>query len=179
MAYTILKTFSRHSLAAAFLPMILLSGGTLAQQPAPPQSATEATYPAVDGVKIERVEFGVFRDLNSPNASLDAARTVTRNARPVGWVVALDTAKSSVRWREEFSMPVPPAHWGLKTVSTDLHPPTLSADRRTVTTERLVPVRGGTVAHWWTTEASDPTGPHSMRVYVEDVLVGSFEFDVN
>ncbi|CAN5842317.1 hypothetical protein BH11PSE13_BH11PSE13_16580 [soil metagenome] len=147
----------------------------MSQQSAPPPSA----YPPVAGVQITQAEFGVFRDLSSPGATLDPVRTVQRDQRPIGWVIALDTQKSKVRWREEFTVPTPPKKWGLTPDLSDVRPTAISGDRMTASTERLVPVGGGTISHWWKLDASDPAGPHTMRVYVEDVLVGDFKFDVN
>ena len=58
-----------------------------------------------------------------------------------------------------------------------MRPPLVSADRLTAITERAVPA-SNTIYHWWQLEPNDPAGRHVMRVYVEDVLVASFEFEV-
>lgn len=155
--------------------------GTLAVVPlldAAQSVATPAVYPDIPGVRIERAEFGVIRDLGSPAALLTPTRVVKRDGRPIGWVIDLRTEKPEVRWREEFVMPVAPEKWGLPPDSTDVRPPMISADRRMATTERRSVPAGGTIDHTWSLDATDPTGPHTMRVYVEDVLVATFEFEV-
>ena len=136
------------------------------------------TFPVIPGVQVERAAFGVISDLGSPEATLKPMRVVMRDGQPVGWVIALQTQKPDVRWREEFSLPVAPKTWGLKSDSTDVRPPMISADRRSVTTERRSVPAGGTIHHWWKLDNTDPTGPHTMRVYVEDVLVATFEFEI-
>ena len=175
MPYSFLKKFSRQSLAMAFF----LIAGSAGAQTATPTKTGNAAYPAVPEMQIQRAEFGVFRDLNSPATTLDPTRVVARDGRPIGWVIAVDTQKPTVRWREEFTVPAPPQHWGLTPDKGDIRPPTVSADKLTATTERQVMVGGGTISHWWKLDATDARGPHTMRVYVEDVLVSSFSFDVN
>ena len=175
MAYLISKSFFRHSLAATIFSI----GGIVAAQTTASTEAGALRYPAVAGIQIKRAEFGVFRDLNSPAATLDPTRVVARDGRPIGWVIAVDTQKSTVRWREEFTVPAPPQHWGLAPDTSDIRPTSISADKLTASTERQVATGGGTISHWWKLDASDPRGPHTMRVYVEDVLVGNFAFDVD
>lgn len=170
----------RPLLAATAALMFLLPGMGHAQPSAavPSSVTTPATFPVIPGVQVERAAFGVFSDLGSAAASLKPMRVVVRDGQPIGWVIALQAQKTDVRWREEFSLPSPPKNWGLQPDSTDVRAPLISADRRTATTERRSVPAGGTIHHWWKLEASDPTGPHTMRVYIEDVLVATFEFEV-
>lgn len=176
MTYSFSKYFSRHSFAIAIL---LVAPGAFAQQNPPSPPAATTAYPTIPGVQIKRAEFGVFRDLGSTTATLDTARVVSRDKRPIGWVIELDTLKPTVRWREEFTVPSPPQHWGLSSDKSDVRATSLSADRLTASTERRVAVGAGTISHTWRLDATDPSGPHRMRVYVEDVLVGDFAFEVN
>ena len=176
MAYSISKKFFRHSLAVAIL---VFGPCAFAQQKAPVQVEQAAAYPHIAGMQIKQAEFGVFKDLDNPGATLDPARVVARDGKPIGWVIALDSQKPMVRWREEFSVPTPPKRWGFAPDARDVRPASLSPDKLTASTERLVPVSGGTISHWWKLDASDPRGAHTMKVYVEDVLVADFAFEVN
>lgn len=149
----------------------------------PPASVAAAepgvltSFPPIKGVKINRAAFGVFVGLDTPTPRIDTTNVVNRDGSQVGWVLDLTAENAKVRWREEFVAPVPPQNWGLTRDERDVRPPLVSADRRTAITERAVPA-SGTISHWWQLDASDPTGRHVMRVYVEDVLVASFEFEV-
>ncbi len=176
MAYLFFGKFSRHSLSVSIL---LLAPCAMAQSTAPVKAEAAVAYPSVAGIEIKRAEFGIFRDLSSPGATLDPTRVVARDGRPIGWVIAVDTQKPTVRWREEFTVPLPPQRWGMTPDTSDVRPTSISADRLTASTERRVPVGGGTISHWWKLDATDHRGPHTMRVYIEDVLVGDFSFEVN
>jgi hypothetical protein len=135
------------------------------------------SFPPVKGVKINRAAFGVFAGLDTATPRIDPTNVVERDGSQIGWVVDLKADNAKVRWREEFVTPTPPQNWGLTRNDQDVRPPLVSADRRTAITERAVP-SSGTISHWWKLDPSDPAGRHVMRVYVEDVLVASFEFDV-
>lgn len=170
----------RPVLAAAAALMLLAPSMSNAQSNAasPTSVATPAAFPTIAGLQIMRAEFGIFSGLGSAAAFLNPVRVVMRDEQPIGWVLALQTQKTDVRWREVFSMPAPPKRWGLEPNSTDVRPTVISADRRTVTTERRTAPVAGTIHRWWKLEASDPAGLYTIRIYVEDVLAATFEFEV-
>ena len=155
---------------APFAPFEIAAVSTAA--PAAPASPV---FPEIPGVVVKQFAFGVFHDTETAAIRLDPTLEVSRNGTPVGWVIKLDTSQPTVRWREEFTTPVPPQTWGLTADKADTKLPNLSADKRTATIERRVPVKSD-IFHHWTLDASDPAGPYTMRVWVEDVLVATVNF---
>lgn len=145
---------------------------------ATPPAAVSPSSPAIPGITIAQTAFGVFADYDSAKAKLTPTSVVYRDGSQIGWVVNLASEKATVRWREEFVVPSPPKEWGVTANRDDIRPPQVSADKRMATTERRVPAAGGSISHWWKLDASDPAGPHTMRVYIDEVLVASFDFEV-
>ena len=170
----------RPLIAAALLLCAPYAMSQATVSPAPDTAAGAGvltSFPPIKGVKINRAAFGVFAGLDTPTPRIDTTTVVQRDGSQIGWVVDLTADNAKVRWREEFVTPTPPQTWGLTRNEHDVRPPLVSADRRTAITERAVPA-SSTIYHWWQLEAGDPAGRHVMRVYVEDVLVATFEFDV-
>jgi hypothetical protein len=56
---------------------------------------------------------------------------------------------------------------------------TISPDRKTAVTERIVPTRVGFIANEWRYAPGDPIGAHAMRVYIDGVLVKDFRFNID
>lgn len=137
-----------------------------------------SSLPTIPELTLKQFRFGVLHDSDTATPKLEQTLVVTRGNAPFGWTISLDTNKSAVRWREEFTMPVPPKSWGSAKDATDVYPMRLSADKRTATTERLVTVGRSELSHRWTLEPGDPAGLHTMRVWVEDVLVATVNFEV-
>jgi hypothetical protein len=168
-------------ISAVWMVVACLVAPVARAQPAPAAAAapTEqvSVFPTIPDVVVKQFAFGVFHNLDTPAAGLDPTLEVTRNNTPIGWVLKLDATNPTVRWREEFSTPVPPQKWGMESDRADIRPPILSADKRTVTTERSVSTTGD-IWHYWTLEPNDPAGPHIMRVWVNDVLVATVNFVV-
>jgi hypothetical protein len=80
------------------------------------------------------------------------------------------------KWREEFVMPVPPATMEAQGSTVKF---SLSEDGLTVITEQEEAVPdSGLIYNIWEAAVGDPQGHHIMRVYVEDKLVRTFEFEV-
>ena len=153
--------------------------------PAAAPTDTLVAFPPVKGIRIDRAAFGILHDVGTPQARIDPTNVVRRDSSDIGWVLQIspDSSEASsqtpaLRWREEFVVPTPPASWGIALAPSDVRPPFVSADRLMGTTERNAPAGTGTLSHSWKLDASDPAGPHLMRVYVQDVLVATFMFKV-
>jgi len=126
--------------------------------------------------KVLRAEFGT---LDMKDASQPGFRPTTKvplkDGQNYGWVIQLDTRKPVIRWREEFTLPAAPQSWG---PAEKIGRRDLSADRRTSVTEREVKPARGLILNYWQVAAGDPRGRHVMKVFVEGVLVSTFEFDL-
>jgi hypothetical protein len=92
-----------------------------------------------------------------------------------GWFIELKTSKPKIKWREEMVFPSPLAILDING-STAQH--STSEDGLTVTSEleEVVP-DSGLIYHMWGVAAGDPEGHHVVRIYVEDKLVRTFEFE--
>jgi tetratricopeptide (TPR) repeat protein len=91
-----------------------------------------------------------------------------------GWMMLIDTTRGSVRWQEEFELPVPSQTWG--TIEGGFT--TISADGLTAMTEIQTELVEPVIGNSWLLERGDPLGTHEMRIYVEGEYVTTFEFEV-
>ena len=132
---------------------------------------------SISDVEIVRSDFGLFGSPPSGDPAFQATRRVRLQDDPeYGWFIELKTSKPKIKWREEFVLPASPATWNIKD-STAQH--SVSEDGLTLTSEKeeVVP-DSGLIFSMWGVAAGDPKGHHVMRVYVEDKLVRTFEFEM-
>jgi S1-C subfamily serine protease len=132
---------------------------------------------SITDVEIVRSDFGLFGAVPTGDPAFQASRSVPlQEDQTYGWFMELKTSKPKIKWREEIVFPSPLAILDIHG-STAQH--STSEDGLTVTTEleEVVP-DGGLIYHMWGVAAGDPKGPHVMRIYVEDKLVRTFEFEV-
>ncbi|TFH08327.1 MAG: serine protease, partial [Nitrosomonadales bacterium] len=132
---------------------------------------------SISDVEIVRSDFGLFGSIPSGDPAFQASRMVPlEEGQGYGWFIELKTSKPKIKWREEFVMPISPATMEAQGSTVKY---SLSKDGLTVTTEQegVVP-DSGLIYNVWGVAAGDPKGHHIMRVYVEDKLVRTFEFEV-
>lgn len=152
-------------------------GGSAAAVQTPAQSAA-ATREALAKHPIEVVtaQFGVFgADPTGRRVLFETDIFPAINAAPYGWYVIFKTQRPTVVWREEFELPEPPPTWG---PGEAMGIYTISPDRRTAVTERIVPTRLGFIANEWRYAPGDPIGAHAMRVYIDGQLIKDFRFKI-
>lgn len=147
-----------------------------------PQAAHAATAPAqalsngrpASPVRIDKIIFGRFHAGPGGQPTFTPGSHVPlRPGQAYGWVADVNAQGAQVRWREEFTLPQPPASWGdAETEGTRQ----LSSDTRVAITERVVEPTQGQIFNIWSVAPGDPPGLYKIRVFVEDQLVGSFEF---
>jgi hypothetical protein len=142
----------------------------------------------VDAAAVERCAYGADAPLS--HARVDAALFgiempvgeegdtffVETNRVPLvagaafGWRLRLKDGATQVRLREELELPVAPRIWR----HTD--DTSISGDRRTAITERLVHPTAGWLENAWSFTAGDPPGRYRLRVYLDDELAREFTF---
>jgi hypothetical protein len=126
---------------------------------------------------IKSAQFGVFGlDSEGHRVLFETDRFPAVIAAPYGWYIIFKTSKPTVVWREEFELPEPPPTWGL---GEALGIYTISPDRRTAVTERIIPTRLGFIANEWRYAPGDPIGAHAMRVYIDGQLIREFKFNID
>jgi hypothetical protein len=172
------------SLAAA----IILGCSTAATAPA--VTVAPAAEPAASGapsapapgalkqapIEVVSAQFGVFgADESGRRILLETDRFPAVVSAPYGWYIIFKTDKPTVIWREEFELPVAPPTWG---PGEAMGIYTISPDRKTAVTERIIPTRLGFVANEWRYAPGDPLGAHAMRVYLDGQLIREFKFDI-
>jgi hypothetical protein len=141
---------------------------------APPATAT--TQPPSAAVEVVTAQFGIFgADQTGRRMLYETSKFPAIVAAPYGWYIIFKTDKPTVVWREEFELPEAPPTWG---PGEAMGIYTISPDRRTAVTERIIPTRLGFIANEWRYAPGDPIGAHKMRVYIDGQLIREFSFDI-
>jgi hypothetical protein len=163
------------SIAAAAL-------ATACAAPEKPATATVAPTEAPAAVnksaalEVVSAQFGVFgADQAGRRILYETDKFPAVVAAPYGWYIVFKTSKPTVIWREEFELPEPPPTWG---PGEAMGIYTISPDRKTAVTERIIPTRLGFVGNEWRYAPGDPVGAHKMRVYIDGQLIREFAFDI-
>lgn len=151
--------------------------GSSSSQPGPGKSAAAAAARQASApLEVVTAQFGVFgADPTGRRVLFETDRFPAITAAPFGWFVVFKTDKPTVIWREEFELPEVPPTWG---PGEAMGVYTISPDRKTAVTERIVPTRVGFIANEWRYAPGDPIGAHSMRVYIDGQLVKDFKFAI-
>lgn len=145
-------------------------------QPSPAQAAAPAPAAEPAHVEVISAQFGVFgADASGRRILLETERFPAVISAPYGWYIIFKADKPTVVWREEFELPVPPPTWGPGEAMGIF---SISPDRKTAVTERIIPTRLGFVANEWRYAPGDPLGAHAMRVYIDGQLIREFKFNI-
>jgi len=166
------------SLAAA-----LLASGCAAPVQTPASASKDEAAAAIKSplttpaaIEVLSAQFGVFgADPTGRRILYETAKFPAVISAPYGWYIVFKTDKPIVIWREEFELPVPPPTWG---PGEALGIYTISPDRKTAVTERIIPTRLGFIANEWRYAPGDPIGAHKMRIYIDGQLIREFAFDI-
>jgi hypothetical protein len=127
-------------------------------------------------LEVTSAQFGVFgADSEGHRVLFETDRFPAVIAAPYGWYIIFKTSKPTVVWREEFELPEPPPTWG---PGEALGLYTVSPDRRTAVTERVIPTGLGFIANEWRYAPGDPIGAHAMRIYIDGQLIREFRFNI-
>ncbi len=137
-------------------------------------SAASNQYIEANGVRIKNPAFGIISNYDGIPSFHSSTVVSLTDGHAYGWIMAVETDKPSVRWREELTVPYPPQTWdGSENEGTFR----ISEDGKTSILEKQVDPNKGFIFNLWTVAKGDPKGRHVMKVYVEDKLVSTFEFD--
>lgn len=142
-------------------------------------AAAAAAGPAVGAaLRVEATEFIVSVGDGEGNERRIASTLVPYlpNQACFGWRIRLAEAPSLVRIREVLRLPEAPAFWSGE--DDPYSPHVFSADRTTATTEEYKAPQDGWIDGTWCIAEGDPTGAHTIDVYVEDAHAHHFAFEV-
>ena len=170
------------SVRAVALSIAAAALATACAAPEKPATATVAPTEAPAAVnksaalEVVSAQFGVFgADQAGRRILYETDKFPAVVAAPYGWYIVFKTSKPTVIWREEFELPEPPPTWG---PGEAMGIYTISPDRKTAVTERIIPTRLGFVGNEWRYAPGDPVGAHKMRVYIDGQLIREFAFDI-
>jgi hypothetical protein len=147
-----------------FSTSILVGNYALAEKPAKHASHEKTTT-------VQSGDFGIY-DANTDQVA--PTRSVKfKVGDHYGWRVKVKTSQPTVRWKEEFRLPVAPKTWG------DLeNGQTIAKDNKTCITERTESPKDGWIEHAWPELDGDPLGEYLMNIYVDGNLARTFKFTV-
>ena len=148
---------------------------TAAGSNAPKALAAKSTFVAAH-VEVVSAQFGVYgADNDGRRVLFETDNFPAITAAPYGWFIIFKADKPTVTWREEFELPAPLSNWGPGEAMGVF---TVSPDRKTAVTERIIPTRLGFVGNEWRYAPGDPVGAHKMRIYIDGQLIREFSFDI-
>lgn len=138
----------------------------------PVTSSGSSNTPAII---VDKAEFGVERvDSSKKVTFIPTIRVPFQEGKRYGWRIRLKDYKGEVTWREVLRLPKRPETWG--TTSTENFSISLNGDE--ATTKRQVKTTDGVIENFWTITPGDPVGKHRIEVYVEERLIGAFDFEL-
>jgi hypothetical protein len=139
--------------------------------------AGPAAAAGASAITVEAAEFFVSLD-DEGNERRFVSNLVPYlpNQACFGWRIRLAGAPSVVRVREVLHLPEAPAFWSGEDDEFSTH--VFSADRTTATTEEYKVPQAGWIDNEWCIVEGDPTGPHSIEVFVGEDLLRHFDFEV-
>ncbi|ABA24417.1 conserved hypothetical protein [Trichormus variabilis ATCC 29413] len=169
LAATVVLTSSL--LTTGFIHTSALANNAMTLSQSTPQLQPNKTQP----INISKAEFGVVvRDAEGKFNFTPTIRVPLVEGSKYGWRIQIRDVKGQVTWREVLRLPKPPETWATDNGENF----TLSADGTEAVTKRTQLPKDGVIENFWTIAPGDPPGKHIIYVYVDDHLVGNFEFEI-
>ncbi|MEH1942274.1 MAG: hypothetical protein V7L01_18950 [Nostoc sp.] len=126
-------------------------------------------------ITVSNTEFGLKRVDSKGNVTIfRTTRVPLQQGNVYGWRIKLKDYQGEVKWREVLHLPKPPETWGTDN-GEDF---SISADGTTSITRRTQTATEGVIENFWTIAPGDPLGKHRIEVYIDDRLIGNFEFEL-
>jgi hypothetical protein len=126
---------------------------------------------------VRRAEFGVLETGPDGEERFAAADQVpAEDGQVFGWVVEVETSRSSVRWQEHLRLPGPVSDWGDVEADPDV---VLSHDGRSALAQGEELVEDGELSRfYWSLASGDPGGAYELDLAIEGRPVAHFSFRV-
>ncbi len=166
-------------LAVAFWVQVFRGGDDLLDPAAleVPENPLNLDVEVADDLRVSGAAFGVRVDFGGGGGVplfLETKHVPLAPGQDFGWIVWVDTDRQQVRWREVFTS-ASPDNWQV----ADDGSYALSEDGATMTREVTADVVEGRIQHFWSVAEGDLPGPHRIQLFVEDVPVADFAFEVS
>lgn len=153
------------------LSAIALAGCSMPSK-AKPKPRYFSSVQITPNVSMDAAAFGLTRrDVLEAYNIEEASRVPLKPGVGYGWRIHLNASKSSVRWKEEFVLPVAPQQWGKGDAK-------ISSDRKISIVEKTETPVNGWIGNSWSVAEGDPKGTYVMKVYIDGELARTFEFVV-
>ena len=158
------KTKTKRSRASRLLTLLSLPLLVAAVPLGPSNHAVDVG----SGLSVVRAEVGYYDDAGTfvPSSRIDASKHPN-----FGWRLEFDGLRRQVSFREVFVLPASAPQWQVE-ADTVVAPDLASA----VTRGRADVGRGRPLTHGWISTPTDPMGPHTFRVWVDEVYVRELNF---
>jgi hypothetical protein len=163
-------------LASSWLIFGVICSEPIAATSGVAQNATPFPTPtSLKKITVSNAEFGLKRVDSKGNVTIfRTTRVPLQQGNAYGWRIKLKDYQGEVKWREVLHLPKPPETWGTDN-GEDF---SISADGTTSITRRTQSAPGGVIGNFWTIAPGDPLGKYRIDIYIDDRLIGTFEFEV-
>lgn len=152
----------------SYLGVALLVWGSISFEGPPAQVAPDLT--------VSKAYFGLFNQNLYGNLEFTPTAAVPHTVgQQYGWVLRVDTSRKTLQWREEITLPAKPG--AAPASSTGKTPQGEENSMVAVNKGESIP-EGGIIGSYWVVGEDDPLGTYSLRVYLDDVLVHTFTFQM-
>ncbi|MCF4966560.1 hypothetical protein [Nostoc sp. CMAA1605] len=126
-------------------------------------------------IEVSKAEFGVAKiDSQGTFHFTPTTKVVLEEGSKYGWRIQLQNVQGEVTWREVIRLPKPPETWATDNGENFK----LSPDGTEAISHRTQLAKNGVIENFWTIAPGDPPGKHTIHVYVDNRLVGNFEFEI-
>ncbi len=121
-------------------------------------------------IDLEKAAFGTY---SKEGEFTETSKVPLETGQAYGWKLKLKQLQpnAKIKWKEEFILPAAPKKWGGEDTN-------VSKDKTTNVTEREVEPTNGWIGHAWDVAEGDPPGKYVMKIYINDVLMKTFKFQV-
>lgn len=138
-----------------------------------PEGAERLGTQITADIRATSTAFGIFETESNGNLKFVETDTVPLTpGQRYGWIIHLETERDAVKVREVFKMPGKPEEW------INVEDGAVSDDQTTLDITETRKVVDGKISGRWKVVNGDPTGEHEIQIYIEDVLVATFNFKV-
>jgi hypothetical protein len=179
LSLTVALSLPTHAGAAPSAPDIGKSVGTkraAAASDTTSETTSDSVKEANAAPTVIRSEFGLFFPRSAGKKKFVATRTVPLVPNQAyGWMMTVEPQLGKMRWREEFVLPVAPSTWGGPMFGVKQE---ISADGKTSVRHGELQAGENMMANVWTVADGDPKGKYVIRMYLDDKLVETYNFNV-
>ncbi|HIK08343.1 MAG TPA: hypothetical protein IGS40_27310 [Trichormus sp. M33_DOE_039] len=139
------------------------------------QTPSQSQSNKAQQINVSKAEFGIAKiDSEGKFHFTPTTKVRLEEGSKYGWRIRLQDVQGEVTWREVIRLPKPPETWATDNGENF----TLSPDGMEAISNRTQLAKDGVIENFWTIAPGDPPGKHTIHVYVDNRLVGNFEFEV-